>query len=469
MIRMKSRAKGIRLLALAALLLLSFPLADAGAAPPAPAPAGSPAALKTAAFTLRTGVDGGMHYVGVGGSIAGVRNPVLHVMKGEPVKLTLVDGDGVEHDVSVPAFHALSRRLDVRGASTTIEFRADRSGTFAYYCTVPGHRGAGMEGRIIVGGGGSAAVPSQRDPSIVRSPADLPPPVGARAPKLVKVHLVAREVEASIAPGITYTYWTFNGKVPGPMIRTRVGDRVQLTLANAPGSHMVHSIDLHAVIGPGGGSALLQVPPGASRTITFRVTRPGLFVYHCATPMVAEHIASGMFGMILVEPAGGLPKVDHEFYVMQSELYTTGAYGEAGHQGFDAAKLIAEQPTYMVFNGSVGALKTEHPLKARVGDTVRIFFGDAGPNLTSSFHVIGEIMDKVWAWGALANSPLHDIQTISVPPGGAVVSQFQVHVPGRYILVDHALGRMAQGLAGYLEVSGAVAPALYHAGPAVRR
>ncbi len=372
--RIKSRAKGIHPFAFAALLLLCFPLADAGAAPRVPSSLHHSAASKAVSSTAKAGVDGGA-------AIATSRAP---------------------------------------------------------------------------------------DPSIARSPDDLPPPVGARPPKLVKVHLVTEEAEARLAPGVTYTYWTFNGKIPGPMIRARVGDRVQLTLSNAPGSLMVHSIDLHAVIGPGGGSALLQVAPGESKTITFKVTRPGLFVYHCATPMVAEHIASGMFGMILVEPPGGLPKVDHEFYVMQSEIYTSGGFGEGGHQRFDAAKLIAEQPTYMVFNGTVDALKTEHPLKAKVGDTVRIFFGDGGPNLTSSFHVIGEIMDKAWAWGSLSNPPERDIQTISVPPGGALVAQFKVHVPGRYILVDHALGRMVQGLAGYLEVSGAAAPALYHEGPAVR-
>ena len=355
-----------------------------------------------------------MHFVGAGGSIKGVRNPTLHVAEGQLVRITLINGDGAEHDISVPAFDALSKRVATRGTSTTIEFRAGKSGTFVYYCTVPGHRGAGMEGKIVVGDGGGAAS-GIRAASIVRSPTDLPPPVGARAPRLVEVRLVTREVRAHLAPGVSYIYWTFNGKVPGPLIRTRVGDTVQLTLTNAAGSRMVHSIDLHAVTGPGGGSALLQVAPGKSKTITFKVTRPGIFVYHCATPMVAEHIASGMFGMILVEPPGGLPRVRHEYYVMQNEMYTSEAYGPPGQQSFDAAGMLAEQPTYVVFNGAVGALTTQHPLKAKVGDTVRIYFGDAGPNLTSSFHVIGEIMDKVWAWGSLSNPPLRDIQTISVP------------------------------------------------------
>lgn len=432
---------------------------------------GSPAQYTPdVSYTLRTSIGrGGMSFIGVGGKIDGVVNPTLRAREGDIVQITLIDGDGAEHDISVPRFGALSSHVLGQGASTTVVFRAGKSGVYNYFCTLPGHRAAGMEGKIIVGEEREATASSApQAPSIVRVPTELPAPVGDRAPQTVKVNLITEEVTGALADGVNYTYWTYNGKVPGPMIRVRTGDTVQLTLSNSRSSRMIHSIDLHAVIGPGGGSAVLQVPPGKSKTLIFKATRPGLFVYHCATPMVAEHISNGMFGMILVEPPGGLPKVDREFYVMQNELYTTGSFGSHGHQDFDVAKLLAEQPTYMVFNGSVGALTTQHPLTAKVGDTVRIFFGDAGPNLTSSFHVIGEIMDDVWAWGSLSNPPLRDIQTISVPPGGAVISQFKVHVPGRYILVDHALGRMEQGLAGYLQVSGPPNPALYRSSAGAR-
>ncbi|MDE3208597.1 MAG: nitrite reductase, copper-containing, partial [Pseudomonadota bacterium] len=207
-----------------------------------------------------------------------------------------------------------------------------------------------------------------------------------------------------------------------------------------------------------------QTPPGKEKTITFKLLHPGLFVYHCGTPMVAEHIANGMFGMILVEPAGGLPRVNEEFYVMQSEIYTAGPFGKRGNQEFSVHKLLKETPDYFVFNGSVGALTQDHPLQAKVGDTVRIFFGDAGPNFASSFHVIGEQFEKAWPWGSLANKPIRDVQTILVPPGGAFMGQFKLREPGKYILVDHALSRMEQGLSGFLLVSGSPNPALYHSG-----
>ncbi|MGH8373313.1 MAG: copper-containing nitrite reductase [Gammaproteobacteria bacterium] len=413
-------------------------------------------------FTLKTNIGPrGMTFLGVGGNIEGVDNPTLQVPEGAVVQITLIDGDGAEHNVSVPEFGAESDHVMTKDASTVISFRADKSGVFDYFCTLPGHRQAGMEGKLVVGKPAAVTTPAAMD--ISRDPADLPPPVGERAPKTVRVDLYTQELKGRLADDTTYSYWTFNGKVPGPMIRVRVGDTVELHLKNAATSHMIHSIDLHAVTGPGGGSAVMQVPPGQERSFTFKTLKPGLFVYHCATPMVANHIANGMFGMILVEPAGGLPKVDHEFYVMQSEVYTTGAFGQHGSQEFDVQKLLDERPEYFVFNGEVGALTQLHPLHANVGDTIRIFFGVGGPNFTSSFHVIGEIFDHVYDFGSLSNPPLADVQTVLVPPGGSTVVDFKTKVPGKYILVDHALSRMERGLAGYLIVTGKSDPAIYHA------
>ena len=134
--------------------------------------------------------------------------------------------------------------------------------------------------------------------------------------------------------------------------------------------------------------------------------------------MVANHISSGMYGLILVEPPGGLPKVDREFYVMQGELYTDRPFGQQGHDEFSVEKLLAERAEYFVFNGAVGALTTEHPMKAKVGETVRIFFGVGGPNATSSFHVIGEIFDRVYKEAAIGPPPATNVQTTMVPAGG---------------------------------------------------
>lgn len=316
---------------------------------------------------------------------------------------------------------------------------------------------------------GPAAVAPAAAPAadIARDPADLPPPVGDRPPQLVKVTLTVKELQGTLDPqtGATYTYWTFDGKVPGPMIRVRVGDTLEVTLVNPAGSKKVHSIDLHAVLGPGSGGILTQAVPGESKTFTFQATTPGLFVYHCATMPMAEHIANGMFGMILVEPAGGLPRVDHEYYVMQSEVYTGASFGAPGAQKFDYREMLREQPVYFLFNGEVGQL-LRHPLAAKVGESVRLFFGDAGPNFASAFHVVGEILDKVYQQGSLTSPPLTGVQTVNVPPGSATLVEFQPRVPGQYNLVDHSMARMEQGLLGRLLVTGPDNQALFHAGPA---
>jgi len=304
---------------------------------------------------------------------------------------------------------------------------------------------------------------------VVRDPTDVPPTVGDRKPAVVQVTLTAEEVVGTLDPsaGTTYRYWTFNGKVPGPMIRVGQGDTVEVTLRNDATSHMAHSVDFHAALGPGGGAALTQAIPGQSKTFTFQATTPGLFVYHCGTPMIAEHIANGMYGLILVESEGGLPPVDHEYYVMQGELYTTAAKGKAGLQQFSDAKLMEESPEYFVFNGAVDALTKTHPMQAKVGETVRVFFGDAGPNDTSSLHVVGEIFTHDYELGSLTSPPLNGVQTAGVPPGAAAILEFKASVPGQFAMMDHAMARMAKGLMATFQISGAENATLMHPGPAV--
>lgn len=303
---------------------------------------------------------------------------------------------------------------------------------------------------------------------IVRDPSDLPPPVGGRAPGVVHVTLTSKELVGALDPasGTTYRYWTFDGKVPGPFIRVRQGDTVEVTLQNAKDSQMVHSLDFHAAIGPGGGAALTQVPPGQSKTFTFQATTPGLFVYHCGSPMIAEHIANGMYGLILVEPPGGLDHVDHEYYLMQGEIYTTAPKGKAGLQQFSANNLMAESPQYYLFNGAVDAITKEYPLHANEGETVRIYFGNAGPNATASEHMVGEIFTRYFPFGSLTSPPLAGIQTATVPPGGAAIFELKASMPGQFTLMDHAISRMEKGDMAILEVKGPENTALMHAGPA---
>jgi nitrite reductase (NO-forming) len=448
--------------AVAAAQPAATPAAPAPAAnAPRSTPAPSPGYVPDARYTLRSGIaEGRMVYLGVGGAIDGKINPVLTAAEGQVVQLTLINGEGAEHDIVLPEQDARSPRVTGKGASTTIAFRAAKSGDFVYFCSVPGHRQAGMEGQFVV----TPLPPAQTlvEADISREPTDLPPPIAKRDPQTVRVDLLAVEVEGRLAEGTTFGYWTFNGKVPGPFLRVRVGDTIDIHLKNSADSSMIHSVDFHATTGPGGGAASLQVDPGKEKSMTWKALIPGLYVYHCATPMVAEHIANGMYGLILVEPEGGLPKVDHEFYVMQGEIYTDQAFGQHGSQEFSVEKLLNEHPEYFVFNGSVGALTKLHPLQAKVGETVRIYFGVGGPNFTSSFHVIGEIFDKVYTLGGLISPPVQGIQTVSVAPGGAVVVEFKLDVPGNYLIVDHALARAERGLAGILHVEGAPHPEIYN-------
>ena len=295
---------------------------------------------------------------------------------------------------------------------------------------------------------------------VVRNATDLPGPLARRGPATVKVNLETVELTGQLADGSTYHYWTFNRKVPGPFVRVRVGDTVEVTMKNAHDSTVSHNVDFHAVTGPGGGASATVAAPGESKGFSFKALNPGLYVYHCATPMVAQHIANGMYGMILVEPEGGLSKADREFYVMQGEIYTEQAHGTGGLLTESIDKLLAEQPEYYVFNGAADAL-AKSPLKAKTGETVRIFFGVGGPNKTSSFHVIGEIFDKAYPLASLTSPPMTDVQTMTVPPGGAAMAEFKVDVPGRYVLVDHALSRMERGLKGLLVVDGPERPEIF--------
>jgi nitrite reductase (NO-forming) len=416
--------------------------------------------------TLKSGMaDGKMAFIGADGKA----NPVIRAKQGDTIEIQFASGEGSQHDFVVPDLKVASKRVDGRSGPAMVMFKADKPGKFPYFCSLPGHRQAGMEGTVEVLPTASSidvaahtAVENSL-PRIAHNPSDIPAPVGHRAPQLVKYNLETVEVQGRLDDGTSYTYWTFNKQVPGPMMRVRVGDTVQLTLKNAPNSTMVHSIDMHAVIGPGGGSGDMQVAPGQTKTITFKATVPGLFVYHCATPMVPQHIASGMYGMILVEPAGGLKPVDHEFYVMQGELYTNHPFGYQGHQDASSQHLMDEQPQYYVFNGAVGALTKEYKMQAHVGDSVRIFFGDGGPNKVSSFHVVGEIFGKAYNPASPATA-VTNVQTRLVAPGDATIVEFKAQYPGTYALVDHALARAGKGLQAAIDVSGKADRHIYHAG-----
>ena len=286
---------------------------------------------------------------------------------------------------------------------------------------------------------------------------EVPPAIDRDYPAKVRVKMETVEKTMKMDDGVEYRYWTFDGDVPGRMIRVREGDTVEVEFSNNPSSTVPHNVDFHAATGPGGGAAASFTAPGRTSTFSFKALQPGLYIYHCAVAPVGMHIANGMYGLILVEPKEGLPKVDKEFYIVQGDFYTKGKKGAQGLQPFDMDKAVAEQPEYVVFNGHVGAIAGDNALKAKAGETVRMYVGNGGPNLVSSFHVIGEIFDKVYVEGGkLINE---NVQSTIIPAGGSAMVEFKVDVPGSYTLVDHSLFRaFNKGALGQLKVEGAENP-----------
>lgn len=305
-----------------------------------------------------------------------------------------------------------------------------------------------------------AAPPVGEEHAVLTHAPQVPPPITRKTPTKVIVDMEVKEFTARLADGVQYTFWGFGGSVPGPFIRVREGDLVEFHLHNHPDNKLPHNIDLHAVTGPGGGAASSFTAPGHTSTFSFTVLNPGLYVYHCATAPVGMHIANGMYGLISVEPAAGLPPVEREYYVMQSEFYTNGRYGEEGLQPFSMEKALREDADYVVFNGSVGALAGDNALHANVGESVRLFVGNGGPNLVSSFHVIGEIFDNVFTEGG--TQPNHQVQTTLIPVGGSTVVEFKVQNPGTFVIVDHSIFRtFNKGSLGMLKVDGAPDATIY--------
>lgn len=300
----------------------------------------------------------------------------------------------------------------------------------------------------------------ERVDDISADPNNVPEPITRKTSQTVKQHFTTKEVISEVAPGIYNNYWTFDGQVPGPMLRVREGDTVETTITNHESSIHAHNIDLHAVTGPGGGAELSKVSPGETKTFKWKAMQPGLYIYHCATSNVSVHNSHGQYGLILVEPKEGLPKVDKEFYVVQGELYTQGGIGKKGLVLFDPQALLDGTPTYVTFNGKI---QGENRMKVNKGETVRMYVGNGGVNLISSLHVIGEIFDTVYPEAAMGpgSSIFKNVQTTAVPAGGAAIVEFKADVPGKYLLVDHALARMNKGAWMTLEVEGTDSPNIY--------
>ena len=299
----------------------------------------------------------------------------------------------------------------------------------------------------------------------------VPPAATRTSQAIVSVHFDVVEGAQAIDPnGTLYTTWGYRldgdnqvtTGTPGPMIRARVGDVLRFSLTND--GTMPHNVDLHAVTGQGGGAKDLTVAPGETATIEARLLYPGFFMYHCAAGDVPMHISQGMYGGILVDPETPLPAVEHELYMVQSEYYTTKAAD--GSLTTDRAAITDESPSHVVFNGAVGSLTGDNAPRIKVGESMRIFFINAGLNLDSNFHPIGSHWDRVWEDAGLLNPPLRGIQTILVPAGGGTVVDLIGQVPATIVLVDHALARaFDKGAIGQIVVEGNPNPEIYEGFP----
>jgi copper-containing nitrite reductase len=318
---------------------------------------------------------------------------------------------------------------------------------------------------IVLCGQAAAGTESQSlktENAVLTAAPNVPPPITRKEPAVVKVYLNAGYKTSYIAPRLRYVLWTFNGQTPGPFIRARQGDTLQIMLSNTDDRGMSHNVDFHAVTGPGGGSALLNASVGQVKIAWLKLLNPGLFVYHCAQAPMADHIANGMYGLILVEPEGGLPKVDHEFYIMQSEFYTSKppVDGDAT-LGYSPNDGLMEHPTFVVFNGRVGALTGDNALRVKTGESVRIYFGNIGPNLDSSLHVVGSIFHMLYREGDLVDPPAHDVSVTLVPAGGTAVVEMTFDVPGEYMILDHSMFRAEKGAIGTIKADGPPRPDIY--------
>lgn len=268
----------------------------------------------------------------------------------------------------------------------------------------------------------------------------------ASAQEVKKFTLTVEEKRIDVGEGFHYDAWTYNGTVPGPVLRVREGDTVEITLVNK--GTVAHGIDTHAAqISPA--QAFRIIDPGKSHSFRFRAEIPGIYLYHCSAEPILNHIANGMYGAMIVEPRRALPPA-REFVIVQSELY-----GEPDDQGLiagDSRKMSEEHPDFVIFDGAINR-HVAAPLPVKAGELVRVYFVNAGPNLSSSFHIIGTILRTVYLNGNLENR-LVGLQAVQVGPGSGMIVEFMVKEKGDYIFVDHAIARLYKGAVGLFRTEG---------------
>ncbi|MCR6713035.1 MAG: multicopper oxidase domain-containing protein [Demequina sp.] len=374
----------------------------------------------------------------------------IEVPAGNRLVITFENTGDAVHDLVLASGVGTDRLAP--GESGTVDAGVITAGTQAW-CTIAGHRAMGMSLDIVAVGGASPS-PSHTDDAAVSAPtmaalmeqAALTPARDAALPSLEPgtvhdVTLTVTESTETIAEGVTRAVWTYNGTTPGPILHGKVGDTFRVTLVND--GTMGHSIDFHAgELAPD--EPMRTIEPGESLVYAFTADRPGIWMYHCSTMPMSQHIASGMFGAVVIEP-DDLTPVDRSYVLVESEIYL-GANGEPANTD----KLAALAPDVMAFNGRAFQY-VEHPLPVRSGERVRVWVLNAGPNEALSFHVVGEQFDRVWTEGVDTGTTGAQVLPLLPAQGGFV--EFTAGEPGHYAFVNHAMSLSEKGAQGVFEVT----------------
>jgi nitrite reductase (NO-forming) len=376
-------------------------------------------------------------------------------------EITLNNTGAIPHDVTF-ADGATSGMVD-GGQSGTMEVDIPAEG-LTFICSIPGHAQAGMEGVVTVKGGATAGGElgggddhgGPAPTTDVAADPDAPAPVvyDATAPARLTgdvhdIDLVMTEVEMTVAPGFVQKVWTFGGTVPGPVIRVKVGDTIRVHLQNPAANQLPHSIDFHASQ-VAWNDEMTSINPGEEKVYEWTADYAGVWMYHCGTSPALHHIANGMYGMVIVEPAEGLPAVDNEFALVQSEWYL-GPQGDI--TSLDKAAAGAPAPDFVVFNG-VANQYVDAPLQVGTGESVRIFVLDAGPSIDSSFHIVGTIFDTVIREGVAlrkGNSGSWGSQAMDLSPAQGGIVEFTTAEDGLYPVVTHAFNFVGRGALGLIQ------------------
>jgi nitrite reductase (NO-forming) len=360
------------------------------------------------------------------------------------------------HDVTF----ADGTTITAEGGKTATGSVTVPAGGLTFLCSIPGHADAGMKGEVMVEGAAPAATPAPDTAGAVNAP--VPDPnapkytlFDATAPALLpgNVHdidLPIIDKDITVAEGFVVHAWTFGGQVPGPTIRVHLGDTVNVHLTNQ--GSMSHSIDFHASQ-TAMDHQMVEIAPGATFTYTFTADYAGVWMYHCGTAPALHHIANGMYGMVIVEPKGGLPKVDEEIALVQSEWYLGPQRQPVDYAKANAA---APAPDFVVFNGVANQYK-DNPIQVTTKGRVRAFVLNVGPNVDSSFHVVGTIFDTVTKEGvvlARGNAGGWGSQAVDLAPAQGAIIEFSPQEDGMYPLVTHAFNFVGRGALGIIMAGG---------------